>query len=153
MYHPGPTFITQTGFQSLKDRLDQLGRKRTKLGHDLHAVQEPGKRVENGSFSTIWDQKLQIEETIHDINATLRNSSVIQRPTRRLRITLGSQVKLKGGDQMREFTLVDSPEANPSIGLISYKSPAGSSLLGKRIGEQVEIGNGKKITYTILDIN
>lgn len=153
MYQKSQTYITQTGFQSLKDKLDQLNHKRAKLGHDLHSVQEPGKRVENGSFSTIWEQKIQIEETMQDITATLRKATLIKRPTRRSRVMLGSTVKLKSEDTVRNFTLVDSPEADPSQGLVSYHSPAGESLLGKRIGDQVEIGNGHKVTYTVLEIS
>lgn len=153
MYSLGHTFITQTGFQNLKDKLNELNHKQVELGRELHGAKEPGQSLENGSYTSIWEQKQQLLEDMQQISTTLRSAELIKKPTRRSWVRLGSNVRLKCEDEVRSYTIVDSLEADPSQGMISYRSPAGTDLLGKRVGEQVEIGNEHMKTFTVLGIN
>lgn len=153
MYNAGHIFITQTGFQNLKDKLNELNRKQVQLGHELHGTKEPGHKLENGSYTSIWEQKQQLLEDMQQISTTLRSAELIKKPTRKSWVRLGNNVRLKCEDEVRSYTIVDSLEADPSQGKISYHSPAGNDLLGKRVGEQVEIGDGHKKTFTVLEIS
>ena len=52
-----------------------------------------------------------------------------------------------------KYTIVGAPEADPSIGLISYNSPLAKALIGKEVGDEVEVNlPGGKVTYEIEGI-
>lgn len=157
MYYQNRLYITPTAFQALKDRTDALSRQLVAVGRELRAAREPGKRIENGSWELALHHQLGLEQEIVETSRLLRSVQLIKHPLggRRKRAELGSVVELKapGHNRDRTFRLVGSIEADPARGLISDRSPVGQSLLGKRIGQTLLIGNGHKIRYKITAIH
>ncbi|MEX0668130.1 MAG: GreA/GreB family elongation factor [Candidatus Saccharimonadales bacterium] len=147
------TYLTVGGLEKLKEHIQSINKKRFEVGHELHDSHEPGRRIENGSYVSTLEKKLQLENSLQNINHTIQQARVIKKPKDCNFIRLGSQVKIKGNKSVKTYMIVDSPEVNPSRGFISYKSPAGASLMNKRVGDRVEIGGQKTTRYTILAIS
>ncbi len=153
MYHGNHTYITQTGFQNLKAKLNRLYKERVALGKELQDVKEPGRAQENSSYAALHDQTLQIESHMEQIQRTLQSAVLIKKPVHKHKVERGSTVKLKNGKDIKQFTLVGSLEADPSNGFVSDESPVGSQLLNAQVGDGIEIGDGHVATYTVLDIS
>lgn len=146
------TYLTPTGFNNLKSKLNQLYKERVALGKEMGYAKEPGREEENSSYSAICDRSMQIETHMEQIHNTLRNAVLIKKPTNKNVVSHGHTVTLKRGSDIKTFTLVGSMEADPSNGRVSDASPVGQQLLKARLGDRVEIGNGKTLSYTILSI-
>lgn len=153
MYRSNRIYLTPTGFQNLKTKLNRLYKERVALGRELQDVKEPGRELENTSYSAVRNRTLQVETHMEQISNTLHNAVLIKKPTQKHTVKHGSTVKLKSGSDIKEFTLTGSIEADPTHGFISDESPVGRQLLNARVGDTVGIGNGHVTTYTILSID
>lgn len=69
-------------------------------------------------------------------------------------VTIGSKIKIKVNGQMQELQIVGSADVNIRNGKISYLSPIGEAVLGRRVGERfiIDLPNGKKVNCQILEI-
>ena len=68
-------------------------------------------------------------------------------------VGFGSRIIVDDGDEQKEFTIVSAMEADPMLGKVSDSSPIGGALIGKKVGESVEIEvPSGKISYKILEI-
>lgn len=68
-------------------------------------------------------------------------------------VNLGSRVSVKVDGRKEEYTVVGEFEADPMAKKISHESPLGKALLGKRVGETVEVqAPAGKIVYTVVTI-
>ena len=83
----------------------------------------------------------------------LQNGKVISKP-RGNAVQLGSKVSLKGNGKTKEFQVVGTVEADPMNGKLSDESPIGQALLGKKVGDAVEITTpAETATYKIVSIS
>lgn len=79
---------------------------------------------------------------------------MIKKPKDGSKVQIGSTVKLKGDGKTKQFQVVGTVEADPLSGKISDESPIGKALLGKKLGESVEIITpAETATYKITEIN
>ncbi len=69
-------------------------------------------------------------------------------------ITIGSIIKIEISGEIKELQIVGSADVDPTNGKISYLSPIGEALLGRKAGEQFEINlpNGKNVSCQIIEI-
>ena len=69
-------------------------------------------------------------------------------------VQLGSTVTIKDSDgEESRYAIVGSSEAKPAQGRISNESPVGRSLLGRRVGELVQVRTpGGVVDYTVLAV-
>jgi transcription elongation GreA/GreB family factor len=69
-------------------------------------------------------------------------------------VTIDSKIKLKINDQIRELQIVSPAEVDAQLGKISYLSPLGSALLGKKVGDKfmVVLNSGRQLKCQIIDI-
>lgn len=153
MFNYGSTnYITPNYFYKLKQQLAQLYRQRAKLGKDLQYAREPGNDAENASYEQIRTQTLDIDTRMQAIQSTLQTATLIHSPQSSTAVEMGNVVELENENERRHYMIVGSLEADPRQYKVSDQSPIGSSLLGKQIGDSIEIGNGTKHTYTIRAI-
>lgn len=152
MYYRNHVYITQTGFQKLKNKLNNLHRERVTLGEELKKSQEPGNIEENETYQAVRNKTMQIDHNMQQIQETLQSAVLIKKPADTHMVKHGNTVKLKKDSDVKIFTVVGSLEADPSNGYISDESPVGSQLLNKKVGDQVAVGNGKVENYTIIAI-
>jgi transcription elongation factor GreA len=83
----------------------------------------------------------------------LQSSQIIKKPKSDGTVRLGSKVTVKDGKPL-VFQVVGTIEADPSQGKISDESPIGKALLGKKVGDKLEIKTlAGSDTYKIIEIS
>jgi transcription elongation factor GreA len=80
-----------------------------------------------------------IAQRPHVADPIIQNSQIIKKPKSDGQVRLGSSVKLKDGGKPLNYQVVGTMEANPAAGKISDESPIGKALLGRKVGDKVEI--------------
>ena len=85
----------------------------------------------------------------------LLNVEIIKKPRGDSKVQLGSKVELKNDKgTSKEFHVVGTVEADPLRGKISDESPIGAALLGKKVGDLIEIKTPNEVShYKIVDIS
>jgi transcription elongation GreA/GreB family factor len=120
---PHPNFVTSAGYDKIEARLRELSAARAGAAH----------AAESGTVQSI-DRELRYWRQ--------RRSSarVIAPPSSPEIVRFGVTVRLEFEDGAeRHFQLVGEDEADPGAGLISWTSPVGSALIGRRVGDTVRI--------------
>ncbi|MDB5169581.1 MAG: greA [Candidatus Saccharibacteria bacterium] len=144
--------LTQAGVDELKQELQTLIGERSAIAEAIKTAREFGDLSENAEYQSARSDQERNESRIAEIEVILANVEVIKKPTG-VKVQLGSQVKLKGGAKTKEFQIVGTVEADPLSGKISDESPIGQALLGKKVGELVEIKTPVDITsYEVVAI-
>lgn len=138
------------------ERMQTLGRERVSrlLGE---AIQD-GDITESAAFEDAKIQQGMLEGRIRGLEQKLRQAEVlsdVDGAQRREVIDVGSRVvlhDLEYGDDV-QYLVVGPDEADPRSGKLSYRSPVGQALLGKRKGDPVEVATpGGKARYRVLAI-
>lgn len=145
--------LTQDGIDELRKEVDSLVAERPTIADNIKTAREFGDLSENAEYQTARLEQEKNEARISEIEAILANSEVITAPANSSgKVVLGSTVKLKNGST-KEFQVVGTVEADPLNGKISDESPIGQALLGKKVGDEVEIKTPAETTrYTIVEI-
>ncbi|HIE39126.1 MAG TPA: transcription elongation factor GreA, partial [Anaerolineae bacterium] len=104
------------------------------------AIQQ-GDLSENADYITAKEEQGFLEGRIREIQTMLRNAVVIEEHEPTGEVRLGSRVTVveEGGQDPEVFHLVGPAEADPGNSRISYESPLGQALLGRRVGEVVKV--------------
>jgi transcription elongation factor GreA len=146
--------LTQSGVDELKTELDNLVAKRSDIADAIKTARELGDLAENAEYQSAKAEQDRNETRIADIENILQNVEIIKKPHGDSKVQLGSTVKLKSGGKMKEFQVVGTVEADPLSGKISDESPIGQALLGKKVGDRVEIATPTDVTaYKVISIN
>lgn len=146
--------LTKDGVQELNDELTKLMKERSQIAERIKAAREFGDLAENAEYQSARQEQDKNEARINEVEHILQNLVIIESPRSGSKVQLGSLVKLKGNANLaREFRIVGTVEADPLDGKISDESPIGRALLGKTVGEKVEIKTPvETATYKITDI-
>jgi transcription elongation factor GreA len=131
--------LTQAGVQELKDELAALVAQRPHIADRIKHARELGDLSENAEYQTAREEQDRLETRISELEHILRNSKLIKKPKSDGHVRLGSSVKLKDGGKPISYQVVGTIEADPASGKISDESPIGKALLGKQVGDKVEI--------------
>jgi transcription elongation factor GreA len=146
--------LTQSGVDELKAELDGLVGKRAALADAIKTARELGDLAENAEYQSARADQERSEGRIAEIENILQNVAIIKKPSGDHKVQLGSIVKLKNDGKTKQFQVVGTVEADPSNGKISDESPIGRALLGKKLGEDVEIQTPADTTsYKVVDIS
>lgn len=147
--------LTKEGAQELKEELSKLLAERSLIAERIKIAREFGDLSENAEYQSARQEQDKNEARISEIEHILQNLVIIESPRSGGKVQLGSMVKLKGNsNKFKEFQVVGTVEANPLDGKISDESPIGKALLGKAVGEEVEIKTPiETSTYTITEIS
>lgn len=147
-------YITKEGLQKLKDELKELiDVKRPEVAQQIQSAREMGDISENAAYDEAKREQAFIEGRISELEDIIKNSKVADSVASE-EIVVGSKVTLHVDGGKEIFHIVGAPEANPLEQKISHESPLGSALLGKKVGEKVQVEAPiGKLTYTILKIH
>jgi transcription elongation factor GreA len=153
-----PTILTPEGVAKLEQELHHLKTvSRREIAARIKQAIAFGDLSENSEYDEAKNEQAFIEGRIVTLENKLRNAHVIDEDDISTDVVgVGSTVKLLDVefDDTVEYTIVGSAEADPSKNKISNESPVGSSLIGKTIGEEVEIAvPDGVITFKVLEIN
>ena len=147
--------LTRAGVEEHQAELDTLIAKRAEIADAIKTARDLGDLAENAEYQSALAEKDRNEDRITEIENILQNVEIIKKPRGDSKVQLGSVVKLKGqGGKAKEFQVVGTVEADPLSGKISDESPIGQALLGRQVGETVEITTPADTTsYKVVDIS
>ncbi len=131
--------LTKNGIEELESELEELRVLRPKIVERLKQAHSQGDLSENADYDVSRSELERTETRVKEIEHILRNVEVIKAPRSNGAVKLGSTVELKSSRVKTIFKVVGSVEANPGEGRISDESPVGIALLGKKVGDAVEI--------------
>lgn len=143
--------LTQAGIDELKQELEQLIAERPEITERIRSARELGDLSENAEYASARSEQERSEARITEIEHILKNVDVISAPKAGGKVHLGSTVTLKGNGKEKQFQVVGTVEADPLSGKISDESPIGKALLGKKIGDEVEIITPAETVIYIVD--
>lgn len=149
-------YLSKEGFAKLKAELENLKTaKRKEIALRLEYAKGLGDLSENSEYHEAKEAQMENERRIAEIEDLLARSVVVAKTSDQSAVSMGSTVVLNRDDSpdILRFNLVGSEEADPAQFKISYESPLGSSLLGKKKGDEVSVTAPKgEVKYKILDI-
>lgn len=147
--------LTQSGVEDMKKELEGLLDMRVTVADRIKSARELGDLSENAEYQTAREEQDRLESRISELEHVLQNSKLIKKPKANGDVKLGSSVKLKSTEgKTKEFQVVGTMEADPLNGKISDESPIGKVLIGKKVGEKVEIKTpSEDSTYKITLIS
>jgi len=134
-------YITKENKEMLEAELKELiGPKRKKIIESLEYAKSLGDLSENAEYHSAREAQGQLQERISTIENILNHAVVVDHTPDGI-VNIGSTVVIQkdGEDNKRTFTLVGSEETDMLSGKISYKSPIGSALYGKKKGDMVTV--------------
>jgi len=147
--------ITQEGLANLRSELEYLRSvRRPEVANKIKRAREMGGTENNAEYEDAKNDQAFVEGRILMIENIVKNATIIDPPTSPGIVELGDKVLIQNQDgKIEQFTIVGSTEANPIEGKISNESPVGKALLGRKIGETVEVSTpAGKLSLLILDV-
>ena len=130
--------FTEGGFIKIKKEFDDLSAKRPTYVEELSRARDMGDRSENAAYKAARRRLSSTDSRLRFLKRLVENAKVVK-PTQSEYVEIGSVVKVNNGNEDMVFYIVGEYEANPTEGNISYKSPVGRALLGKRVNSSVTV--------------
>ena len=149
-------YLTKKKFDELSEELEFLTKtKRREIAEQLEFAKSLGDLSENAEYHETREQQGLIEERIGKIEYILKKAAIVSHKKGDL-VEVGSTVTVRkdGQKENKEFEIVGSEEADTRKGRISYNSPMGEALIGKKKGEDFTFKTpaGTKIKYKIISV-
>ena len=114
--------------------------KRREVVARIKAARELGDLKENAEYHAARAEQSFLEGRIQLLEDRIRKARVIEAPEAPgQRVRLGSTVTLEHDGESITYTVVGSAESDPAKGRISASSPVGGALLGRDVGDEVEV--------------
>ena len=129
------------GYDKLTDQLRTLKAERPLIVDAIEEARAHGDLSENAEYHAAKERQGQVEAMIADLEDKLSRAQVIDPTTLSgSRIVFGATVTLLDEDDKPvKYQIVGQAEADAKLGMISYNSPLGRALIGKELGEEVEV--------------
>ncbi|RYG45693.1 transcription elongation factor GreA [bacterium] len=135
--------FTREGYEKLKAELDELrGPARANIADAIREAKSHGDLRENAAYHEAKLNQSRLDGRIADLEKALQNAQIVERPAEAGETAhLGSKVMLKDLEYEDEIevTIVGGFEADPSQSMISMSSPLGEALLGRSVGDKIEV--------------
>ncbi len=145
--------ITQAGLDQLKTELDQLtNTRRPQLVERLTLARSMGDLSENSDYQAAREDLTFVDGRISELEELIK-SAQIAKPVGNDAINIGHSVTVKVNSHDAVFHIVGEWEADPRQSKISHSSPLGLALMGKKVGDKVEVvAPAGKLVYTVVAI-
>lgn len=145
--------LTKEGVKELEAEKEALLVKRVETAEAIKVARELGDLAENAEYQSARAEQEKTDSRIDEITYILANVEVIK-ASKSKKVGLGSKVTLKAGAKEVVVQVVGTMEADPANQKISDESPIGQALLGKQVGDNVEIVTpASKTTYKVTAVN
>jgi transcription elongation factor GreA len=151
-----PVPLTKHGLDKLQKELDYLlTTRRAELAQRIHDAKELVGAQNTPEYEDARNEQAFVEGRILTLENVIQNAVVIEEAHDHQRVNLGSTVTIVNHKGDRDhYTIVGSAEADPKEGRISNESPVGVALLGKGVGDEVQVNApAGMLRWTILEIN
>ncbi|MCL5435364.1 MAG: transcription elongation factor GreA [Patescibacteria group bacterium] len=151
-------YLTKEGLQELKKEFEKLSKtKRPDVLSRVSQARSMGDLSENAEYVAARDELSFIDGRIDELEELLKQAVIIAESGSKNSnhvVKLGSKVTLTVKGKKEDFMVVGEWEADPQEKKISHESPLGKALIGKKIGEKVEVeAPAGKVLYTIVSVN
>jgi transcription elongation factor GreA len=135
------TFLTPEGYQRLEQELNYLRTvRRQEVARRLHEALEEGDILENAELEDARNEQAFVEGRIITLENLLRSAIIIEEKGPHEVVGIGSHVTVvEGGGPPETYCIVGPAEADPAKGMISYESPLGRALMGRRVGDTASV--------------
>ena len=139
-------YLTNEGFLEIEEELNHLKEvKRPEVIKALKDARALGDLSENADYDAARNEQAQVEGRIKELELLLEKAELIEKRDTD-KVGLGTTVKIKyiDDDDVEEYRIVGSKEADPSNDKISNESPLAKAVMGHKVGELcvVESPNG-----------
>ena len=135
--------LTQEGYDKLEEEVEFLKTVRRKeVAERIKVAISFGDISENAEYDEAKNEQAQVEERIMKLENMIRRAVIIDESSIDVNVvTIGSIVKVNDleFEEEDEYTIVGSAEADPYDGKISNESPVGKALLGRTVGDEVDV--------------
>ncbi|MBN1986214.1 MAG: transcription elongation factor GreA [Prolixibacteraceae bacterium] len=137
------TYLTQEGLNKLKKELEHLiNVERPAISKQIGEAIEKGDISENAEYDAAKDAQGMLEAKIAQIQTKIANARILDQSkidTSQVQILNKVTIKNKKNNATMQYMLVPESEANLKEGKISISTPIAKGLLGKKVGDVVEI--------------
>lgn len=135
--------LTAEGLKKYEDELSYLKlEKRKEIAAAIKEARAQGDLSENAEYQAAKDEQRLVEGRIEELEAILTNVEVVEESAGDADvIRIGTKVQIKDieFDELLEYKIVGSNEANTDAGKISNESPLGRAILGAKVGETISV--------------
>jgi len=133
--------MLQEGYEKLTAELKRLKIERPLIVDAIEEARAHGDLSENAEYHAAKEQQGQNEATIADIEGKLSRAQIIDpKELSGDKVVFGATVTLLDeDDKPLKYQIVGETEADASKGRISYNSPIGRALIGRKVDEEVEV--------------
>lgn len=150
-------YLTQKGLDDHKKEYDDLVKtRRREVVERLSSAREMGDLSENAEYTAAREELAFIDGRIEELEGLLKQAVLITDAGHHggKIVDLGSKVTVKVKGKKEVFTLVGEWEADPTDKKISHESPLGKALIGKTVGDDIEVeAPVGKMVYTVVEIS
>lgn len=137
-------FLTSEGYLELETELNYLQtEKRNEVLNTLKEARSLGDLSENSEYDAARDEQAKVEARIKEVKFILEHATIIEDKQDKDVVNIGSTVSLQyvGDDEIEEYRIVGSQEADPFNNKISNESPIAAAILNKKAGDVVEVAS------------
>jgi len=148
--------ITKEGLDKLQSELEHLlSIRRQEVASKIKRAREMGGTENNAEYEDAKNDQAFVEGRILMLENIVKNATVIESPVLSGIVEVGDKVLIQNQDgKIEQFTIVGSAEVNPVEGKISNESPVGKALLGRKIGDEVEVATPAGVLrLLIMDVS
>jgi transcription elongation factor GreA len=151
-------YYTKEGLEKLKKELEHLESvQRPEISKQIAEARDKGDLSENAEYDAAKNAQGMLELQIAKLQEEIRKARIIdESKLDNSKVLILSIVKIKNlvNDKIMTYTLVPESEANLKSGKLSVTSPIAKGLLGKKVGDKVEIDiPAGKVTFEVIEIS
>lgn len=150
-----PKVLTPQGYKKLQDELENLTNVRIpEIAEKIKQAKELGDLSENAEYHAAKEEQAIVNGRIAEISTMLKGIDIVDPAAKKAGVvSVGSKVKVRNTNREHIFTIVGANESDPGKGFISNESPIGAAMLGKKIGDEVEVVlPDEKVKYKIVSV-
>ena len=136
-------YVTEEGLQKMKDELDHLRTvERPLISRQIAEARDKGDLSENAEYAAAKEAQGMLELKINKLEDVVARSRIIDESkidTTTVRILNRVKIKNKANNSVMVYQLVPESEANLKLGKIAVNSPIAQGIIGKKVGDVVQI--------------
>ena len=147
--------LTRDSFERLSGELNELKKQRAEVSEEIREAREQGDLRENFAYHDAKNRQGILEARISLLEARLDDATVLEEGAAPEQVAIGTTVIVRRGgeDRERTYVIVTEDELDQVDSGATADSPIGSALMGKRVGDNVEVqGPNGPINFEILKI-
>jgi len=152
------TYITEEGLRKMKEELERMTKiERPAISKAIGEAIEKGDISENAEYDAAKDAQGMLEAKIAVLTSKIASARIIDESkidNSSVQMLNKITIRNKNNNATMQYTIVSEPEADLKVGKISIQTPIAKGLMGKKIGDIVEIQvPSGKIQFEIIDIS